>query len=70
MTGSYISPYVKCPFYKRDIPGRSITCEGIIDESSVSLSFGIKSDWREYVQNLCCESFEQCWVYKMIYQKY
>ena len=68
-SGSFKQIDVQCPFYKYDKMKR-ITCEGIIDDSNISLGF---LNWRDYEIHLsafCCEHYKKCEVYRMLMQKY
>lgn len=64
---------VKCPFYQYD-EGSSrihrITCEGIVDGSTLILNYRYKKDFRIQLDTFCCEYFDRCEVYRMLMQKY
>ena len=68
-SGSYKQEKVVCPFYKKD-SGRSITCEGIVDHSSVTLSFQFQHLADQQMKVFCCEHYRNCEVYGMLIQKY
>ena len=68
--GSYKQIEVKCPFYKYDDGKRRITCEGIIDDSSLALIFHNKRDYEMQIDTFCCEHYTKCEVYRMLMDKY
>ena len=69
-SGSYKQAYVRCPFYKFDDWKRRITCEGIIDDSSLALIFHNKNDYETQINVFCCEYYKNCEVYRMLMEKY
>lgn len=69
-SGSYKQIEVKCPFYKYDDGKRRITCEGIIDDSSLALIFHNKRDYEIQIDTFCCEHYTKCEVYRMLMDKY
>ena len=69
-SGSYKQIEVKCPFYKYDDGKRRITCEGIIDDSSLALIYHNKQDYEMQIDTYCCEHYAKCEVYRMLMDKY
>ena len=69
-SGSYKQIEVKCPFYKYDDGKRRITCEGIIDDSSLALIYHNKHDYATQMDMFCCEHYQKCEVYRMLMDKY
>ena len=69
-SGSYKQIYVQCPFYKFDDGKRRITCEGIIDDSSLALIYHNKNDYETQIDVFCSEHYMNCEVYRMLMQKY
>lgn len=69
-SGSYKQIEVKCPFYKFDDGKRRITCEGIIDDSSLALIYHNKNDYQIQIDTFCCEHYTKCEVYKLLMEKY
>lgn len=69
-SGSYKQIEVKCPFYKFDDGKRRITCEGIIDDSSLALIYHNKNDYQIQIDTFCCEHYKKCEVYKLLMEKY
>lgn len=67
--GSFNQVYVQCPFYKHD-EGKRITCEGLIDKSSITVSYISKRDYEIQLKTFCCEHYQKCEVYRMLMQKY
>lgn len=66
---------VQCPFYRYDRCANrkwtySITCEGLVDNSTITLSYCNKKDFRIQRGTFCCEWYERCEVYRMLMQKY
>lgn len=62
---SFLRVDVLCPFYKGD-ENRKIICEGIVDRSTISLSFGSKTDFDIQVNSFCCARYRYCEVYRML----
>lgn len=68
-SGSFNQIYVECPFYKHD-EGKRITCEGLTDKSSITLSYMRSRDYAIQFRTFCCEHYQRCEVYRMLLQKY
>ena len=69
-SGSYKQIEVRCPFYKFDDGKRRITCEGIIDDSSLALIYHNKRDYGVQMDNYCCKHYIMCEIYRMLMNKY
>ena len=69
-SGSYKQADVKCPFYRFDDGKRRITCEGMIEDSSVALIYRKKSDYLTQIDVFCCEHYKKCEVYRILMEKY
>ncbi|MBO5836273.1 MAG: hypothetical protein J6Q92_00080 [Oscillospiraceae bacterium] len=69
-SGSYRQADVQCPFYKYDDGRRRITCEGIIDKSSIALIYLTRKDFDIQLLTFCCEHYKRCEVYTMLAAKY
>lgn len=69
-SGSYRQTYVRCPFYKFDDGKKRITCEGIIDDSSLALIYHNKKDYETQIMTFCCEHYMKCEVYRLLIEKY
>lgn len=69
-SGSFMQVYVQCPFYKFDDGKRRITCEGIIDDSSLALIYHNKADFDRQIGSYCCQSYTKCEVFELLNQKY
>lgn len=67
-SGSFLSVNVLCPFYKKDEAMKRIVCEGIIDRSSVALLFVLHKDFEFHINTYCCNHYDKCEVYRMIYE--
>ena len=69
-SGSFKQVDVQCPFYKYDDGRRRITCEGLIDKSSIALIYLTRGDYDTQLTAFCCEHYKKCEVYRMLIQKY
>jgi hypothetical protein len=69
-SGSFRQIDVQCPFYKHDDGKRRITCEGLVDRSSLSLTYLSKKDYEIQIETFCCKHFDRCEVYRMLMEKY
>lgn len=69
-SGSFKQVDVQCPFYKYDDGRRRITCEGLIDKSSIALIYLTRRDYDTQLITFCCEHYEKCEVYRMLMEKY
>lgn len=69
-SGSYMQVFVRCPFYQSDDGKKSITCEGLIDDSYLVLLYRSKEDYRQQIELFCCEHYQRCEVYRMLMEKY
>ena len=57
----------QCPFFKSDVgPQRRIICEGIVDKSTLALSFTRKKDYETQLIVFCCEHYKKCEIYRML----
>lgn len=69
-SGSFRQAYVVCPFFKYDDGKRRITCEGLVDNSSLALIYQHKTDYERQISVFCCEHYKNCEVYQMLMTKY
>lgn len=59
---------VRCPFYVSDTrEGRSITCEGCMDDSSVTTKFRTLERKDRHMGRYCVCRFETCPIYRCTY---
>lgn len=65
-SGSYKQIEVQCPFYKYDDGKQRITCEGLVDNSSLALIYQKRRDYETQISVFCCEHYKRCEVYRMI----
>ena len=65
-TGSFWQAYVKCPFFKCDNGNNRITCEGLVDRSSIILAYRRKTDFKIQITAYCCRNFEKCELYSLL----
>ena len=57
----------QCPFYKfEDGQKRRIVCEGIVDKSTLALTYRHRCDYDTQLSVFCCEHYKNCEVYRMI----
>ena len=66
---------VICPFYKYDENSDKsktyrVTCEGIVEKSTLIFSFRRKRDFQIQLETFCCEHYDRCEIYRMLMQKY
>ncbi|MBP3411925.1 MAG: hypothetical protein J6K89_01565 [Oscillospiraceae bacterium] len=69
-SGSYRQVYAGCPFYQYDDGKRKIVCEGIVEDSTVTLGFKKREGYETQITTFCCEHYKKCEVYRMLMQKY
>ena len=69
-SGSYKQVNVRCPFYKFDDGRRRITCEGIIENSSLALIYRNRKDYETQISVFCSEHYHNCEVYRLLAEKY
>ena len=69
-SGSYRQVYVRCPFYKHDDGRRRITCEWIVEDSSLALIYHKKADYETQIRVFCCENYEKCEIHRLLMDKY
>lgn len=65
-SGSYKQIEVQCPFYKYDDGKQRITCEGLVDNSSLALIYQKRRDYETQMSVFCCEHYKRCEVYRML----
>ena len=70
--GSYMGRvYSQCPFYKYDERSKNkIVCEGIVEDSTVALTYQLRKDYENQLEVFCCEHYKKCEVYRMLMAKY
>lgn len=69
-SGSFRQVDVQCPFYKYDDGRRRITCEGLIDKSSIALIYLTRRDYDIQLTTFCCEHYKKCEIYRVLMEKY
>jgi hypothetical protein len=61
----------QCPFYKSDDGGKKrIICEGIVDKSTLALTYRRRTDYDTQLGVFCCEHYKKCEIYGVLIQKY
>ena len=57
----------QCPFFRSDVGNQKrINCEGIVDRSTLALTFQRKKDYDIQLSVFCCEHYKNCEIYRMI----
>ena len=69
-SGSYWQADVKCPYYKYDDGKRRITCEGLVDDSSLALIYQKKADFDTQISVFCCEHYQKCELFRLLNSLY
>ena len=70
-SGTYKKAYVRCPFYRYDDDKRKkISCEGIVDGSDITVTFGTKEDYLLHIDTFCCDHYKCCELYGLLLKKY
>lgn len=69
-SGSFKQIDVQCPFYKYDDGRRRITCEGLVDKSSIALIYLTRGDFDTQLGVFCCKHYKNCEVFRILIQKY
>lgn len=64
-SGSFEQVDVLCPFYKNDGIQR-IVCEGLVSDSSITLTYMNKVDCKRQKKVFCCKNYKKCEVYRML----
>ena len=64
--GSFQQVHVKCPFYRNDDSRCKLSCEGVIEGSTLTWSFQHKADLKQQMDIFCCEYYKNCEVYRML----
>ncbi len=71
MSASWKSADVLCPFYcKDDRVTRSVTCEGLEDDSRIRLMYFELRARDGHMDRFCCRDYRLCPVYEMLMKKY
>ena len=60
---------VKCPFFLSSSK-RKITCEGIIEDCTITLNFSSQEKRNIQCGIFCDEKYENCEIYRMLSEKY
>lgn len=57
----------QCPFFCSDqFKQKRIICEGIVDKSTLALTFQRKRDYEKQLCVFCCEHYKKCEIYRML----
>ena len=63
----YICADIKCPFYRSmDRKQKKIVCEGLEDQSNVTLGYRRPDAWRRQMGTFCCGRYQACEIYRAI----
>ena len=57
---------VLCPFYREDRDRRCISCEGVVEASRLTMTFGRKADFDIQMNTFCCDRYHYCVIYRML----
>ena len=55
----------RCPFYRKDTL-LTISCEGLVGDSSIVQNFGRREDALIQLRTFCCRRYENCEIYQAI----
>lgn len=62
---TYNSTNAKCPFYCGDSK-YFVRCEGIVEDSTLTLSFRSQKEREKQFGLFCCDEYEKCEIYRMV----
>lgn len=65
-SGSYMQRYVRCPFYRQDDGRSRIHCEWMVDNSTLSINFQKRPDFRRQMEVFCCDQYKKCEIYCLL----
>lgn len=57
---------IQCPFYRRDDGRNRLSCEGMVDGSTLNQNFASRKDLRQQMEIFCCGKYENCEIYRML----
>ena len=61
----------QCPFFRASVDGKKrIICEGIVDKSTLALTFNRKTDYDTQLGVFCCEYYKKCEIVRLLMEKY
>lgn len=69
-SGSWRQIFVVCPYYRYDDGKARVTCEGLVDDSSIAVIFGRKADYDIHMATFCCKHYDRCEIARVIAEKY
>lgn len=69
MATTYKDVDIKCPFYKEQA-ARSISCEGLTDDSIIKLWFTSPKSKCLHMDIFCSKRYKNCEIYTMLEKKY
>lgn len=69
-SGSYIQSGIQCPYYSSDDGSGSITCEGIIPDTSTKSVFRRKADYTVQITQFCGGKYWNCEICQALDRKY
>lgn len=69
-SGSFRQVDVQCPFYTDDDGKRRITCEGIVDKSSIQWIFRTNGGYDQQIEQFCSKDYVKCPLYQVLWDKY
>lgn len=60
---------VECPFFL-NCGRKTISCEGITDDSKIYLSFTLVTNRNQHLNLFCTKRYKNCEIYNMLEKKY
>ncbi len=69
--GTYLSGFVKCPFYRRDESKTgSLTCEGVLPGSTLKSHFCNRDELEAQIWKYCAGDYRKCPWYRAVMIQY
>lgn len=69
MPTTYKDVEILCPFYKEQAK-QSISCEGLVDDSTIKLWFNYPKAKCLHAQVFCQKKYKNCEIYSILEKKY
>ena len=60
-----VATMVRCPFYRKDT-AQTVTCEGLVENSTIRLQFGRVIDAGTQKRVFCCARYQNCEIYRAV----
>lgn len=65
-SGSYKQVDVICPYYQRDDGKKKIVCDGLQDESTITLCYSNAEAFIRQIDIYCCRNYDKCEIYRAL----